>query len=72
MIKCSRTSMGNMTSRCRRGRRGCMIGVDVLIGRLANRPYKSTIPSNGLVGAATKTVATNSRSRPYKLYVMQC
>ena len=31
MIKCSSTSTGNRTSRCRRGWRGCMIGVDVLI-----------------------------------------
>jgi hypothetical protein len=34
MINCSSTSTGNRTSRCRRGRRGCMIGVDVLINNL--------------------------------------
>ena len=31
MINFSSTSTSNRTSRCRRGRRGCMIGVDVLI-----------------------------------------
>jgi hypothetical protein len=38
-----------------------------LHGRLANRPYKSAISSNGVAGAAAKTVARNGLVPPLKM-----
>jgi hypothetical protein len=38
-----------------------------LQGRLANRPYKSAISSNGVAGAAAKTVVRNGLVPPLKM-----
>jgi hypothetical protein len=38
-----------------------------LQGRLANRTYKSAISSNGVAGAAAKTVARNGLVPPLKI-----
>jgi hypothetical protein len=45
MINFSSTSTSNRTSSCRRGRRGCMIGVDVLINEIPHDPRHLGVPS---------------------------